>query len=59
MNYLIEYLCIPATSVESERIVSSTGQLISDRRSRLKPNNVNMLTFLHKNLSFLSIITIQ
>ncbi|XP_050310839.1 uncharacterized protein LOC126746577 [Anthonomus grandis grandis] len=45
-----QYFCIPATSVE--RTFSTAGQIVSDRRSRLNPTNVNMLTFLHKNLTF-------
>ncbi|KYN09384.1 hypothetical protein ALC57_18489, partial [Trachymyrmex cornetzi] len=44
-----KYLCIPASSTESERTFSTTGQIISDRRSRLKPKNVDILVFLHKN----------
>ncbi|XP_075166897.1 E3 SUMO-protein ligase ZBED1-like [Haematobia irritans] len=43
------YLCIPATSTESERMFSKAGQIISDRRSRLKPKNVDMLLFINKN----------
>jgi len=39
-----------ATSVPSEIIFSKTGQLISERRSRLKAKNVEMLIFLNANL---------
>ncbi|VEN42489.1 unnamed protein product, partial [Callosobruchus maculatus] len=35
----VKYMCIPATSVESERTFSAAGQVISDRKSRLKPEN--------------------
>jgi hypothetical protein len=43
------YLAIPATSVPSERIFSSTGLIISDRRNRLKPSHVEQLIFINKN----------
>ena len=45
-----QLMCIPATSVPSERIFSVSGNIASDKRSRLKPENIDMLVFLHKNL---------
>ncbi|XP_034490592.1 uncharacterized protein LOC117794182 [Drosophila innubila] len=50
-SLMFKYLCIPATSVESERVFSKAGQIVSDRRTRLKEENVNALLFLNKNLS--------
>ncbi|XP_041451678.1 uncharacterized protein LOC121405135 [Drosophila obscura] len=44
-----KYFCIPATSCESERMFSKAGQIISERRSRLKPEVVDQLLFLNKN----------
>ena len=45
-----KYLCIPGTSVPAERVFSKAGELVSMRRSRLKPKNVNMFLFLNKNI---------
>ncbi|XP_059418798.1 E3 SUMO-protein ligase ZBED1-like [Carassius carassius] len=43
-------LCIPATSVASERLFSSSGNIQTVFRSSLKPDKLNMLVFLHTNL---------
>lgn len=45
-----KYLPIPATSVPSERTFSKAGQVISDRRSRLKSKNVEKILFLNANM---------
>uniref|UniRef100_A0A667YW07 BED-type domain-containing protein n=1 Tax=Myripristis murdjan TaxID=586833 RepID=A0A667YW07_9TELE len=45
-----KFLCIPATSVASERVFSAAGQAVSKLRSRLLPDNVDKLIFLNKNL---------
>lgn len=39
-------LCIPATSAPAERLFSNAGLTISDRRTRLEPENAEMLVFL-------------
>lgn len=44
-----KYLCIPATSSSSERAFSASGNIITCKRSCLKPNTVDELVFLALN----------
>lgn len=44
------YLCICATSTPSERVFSTCGNVVTSKRTLLKPEKVNMLVFLSKNL---------
>ncbi|XP_052472292.1 zinc finger BED domain-containing protein 4-like [Carassius gibelio] len=44
------YLTVPATSVPSERVFSTAGDIVNAQRSQLLPENVDMLVFLQKNL---------
>ncbi|XP_016422360.1 zinc finger BED domain-containing protein 4 isoform X2 [Sinocyclocheilus rhinocerous] len=44
------YLTVPATSVPSERVFSTAGDIVNAQRSQLLPENVDMLFFLQKNL---------
>jgi hypothetical protein len=44
-----KYLSIPSTSVSSERIFLTAGNLITKKRSALNPYLVNKLVFLKKN----------
>ena len=46
------YLCVPATSVHSERLFSEAGYLSSERRNSLPPFKTKMLVFLHGNDKF-------
>ena len=43
------HLVIQATSVASERIFSSTGNILSSSRNRLTDEKLDMLTFLYIN----------
>lgn len=44
------YLSAPASSVDSERVFSASGNIYSDRRTRLTPGNLEYLVFLRVNL---------
>jgi hypothetical protein len=46
-----KYLCLPATSVPSERLFSKAGQVANDRRNRLNPKNINRILFLNNNMN--------
>ena len=45
-----KYLCVCATSTSSERLFSAAGNIATPLRAHLKPDKVEMLTFLSKNL---------
>lgn len=44
------YLCIQATSSPSERVFSTGGKIVTCKRASLKPDNVDQLVFLARNL---------
>ncbi|XP_054458167.1 E3 SUMO-protein ligase ZBED1-like [Anoplopoma fimbria] len=45
-----KYLSIPGSSVRSERVFSSAGNIVNKKRSALAPSNVDYLVFLANNL---------
>ncbi|CAH1114768.1 unnamed protein product [Psylliodes chrysocephalus] len=53
-NYLkqiaFKYLAVPATSVPSERVFSKAGLVMTDRRNRIKPKNLDCLIFMKSNM---------
>lgn len=50
-----KFLCIPATSVPSERMFSCSGNVITDKRTCLSGDHAEQLTFLHMNSDFVHI----
>ena len=44
------YLCVCATSVPSERVFSTGGNIVNATHNALKPHNVSKLIFLASNL---------
>ena len=46
-NLAMKYLCIQATSVPCERLLSKTGSIITEKRNRLKAKNVNSLSLFY------------
>ena len=50
-----KYLCVVATSVPSEQLFSTAGNVLSVKRTTLLPENVEKLIFLHDNLPPLSL----
>lgn len=49
-NLAKRYLCIPRTSVSSERVCSMATDIITAQRSALTPEHLDQILFLHKNL---------
>lgn len=47
------YLCSPCTSVDSERLFSTAGLIMDEKRSRLTAKNAEMLIFSKANLPFM------
>ena len=41
---------LPATSVSSEQVFSAAGNVLTKKRARLLPENVDKLVFLHQNM---------
>lgn len=46
----MKILCIPATSVASERVFSTAGDIVTSQWTCLKPSHVDKLIFFKKNL---------
>lgn len=51
----LKYLSIPVTAMPSERLFTKSWQLISAKRSTLKPKNITQLLFICSNFKILEI----
>ena len=47
----MHFLCIPATSVPSERLFSKAGEMVSHRRNCVRPDTINQVLFFNKNIN--------
>lgn len=45
-----KYLCVLGTSVRSEQVFSSAGNIVNKKRAVLDPDHVDRLVFLANNL---------
>ena len=52
MEIAQKYLAIPGSSIPSKQLFPKAGELISWRRSQLKPKNIDMFLFLNKKYVF-------
>ena len=48
------YLTPPPTSTDVERLFSTAGDILTDERNRLKPENLEKLLFIRENLVHLN-----
>lgn len=48
------HLAVPGTSVPSERVFSTAGDIVTAKRSTLSPENVDMLIFLEKKIEIIN-----
>lgn len=48
-RFALQYLCCPPSSVASESLFSTTGQIDADRRKRLHTDKIEMLAFIQRN----------
>ncbi|XP_068094507.1 zinc finger BED domain-containing protein 6-like [Hyperolius riggenbachi] len=53
-QYALEVLACPASSVLSERVFSAAGGVVTDYRTRLSAENVDRLTFIKMNESWIN-----
>lgn len=46
----LRYMGVPATSLSSDRLLSTEGEAMMEKKSRLEPKTIDTVLFLHKNL---------
>ena len=48
-------LCVPASSATSKSLLSASGNVVTDRRTNLDPENVNMIVYIQQNLKHIKL----
>ncbi|KAL4478236.1 hypothetical protein ABPG72_016548 [Tetrahymena utriculariae] len=49
------YLCVPASSIPSERLFSKTGYILNKQRNKLKEKRLEKLVFLFSNHKYINL----
>jgi hypothetical protein len=50
-----QYLCIQASSTSSERTFSTSGNTVTNKRTKLDPENVHMIVYCKENIPKINI----
>ena len=50
-----QVLCVPSSSAKSERLFSASDNVVTNRRTNLVPENVNMIVYIQQNLKHIKL----
>ena len=54
-----KYFCVQASSCSSERTFSAGGQVVTAKRNKLDPHNVNLIVYIKENVEKVKIPALQ